>query len=394
MNPSYFFLGGVKIFADYDNAASILNLCMYYCIPYTRFTPTAEGVEMVIRYSSFKKFKKEADARGIAFTVLNRWGLPALVDRYKLRIGAFVGILIAAVLVIASQSVIWDIDVVGNETITTSQIRQLLREEGFFVGCYIPDANTDKIETRILLKSDVISWMSINIKGTVAEVQVRENVKPQEDDAPKKPANLVASKEGIIEEVRVFRGTITVSPGQPVGKGALLVSGIYQGERVGVMYTRASGQVFARTKSEYYIEIPFQYEGKHYTGEEYYDNYLIFFDYLINISKNSGKDGALYDKIDIVENFCLPGGVETPFGIKTVKYAAYETVTLTRTAEEAEELAYFELSRRLGEDATDGIIVSKTITPILKEDSFAILCKIEIIEDIAAVSEFEVDIVD
>ena len=44
--------------------------------------------------------------------------------------------------------------------------------------------------------------------------------------------------------------------------------------------------------------------------------------------------------------------------------------------------------------AADGIIVSKTITPIMKEDSFAILCKIEIIEDIAAVSEFEVDIVD
>ena len=394
MNPSYFFLGGVKIFADYDNAAPILNLCMYYGIPYTKFTPTANGVELVIRYSSFKKFKNEADARGIAFKVLKRRGFPALVDRYKLRIGAFVGILIAVILVIASQSVIWDIEVVGNETVTTSEIRQLLREEGFFVGCYIPTANTDKIETRILVKSDVISWMSINIKGTVAEVQVRENVKPQEDDTPKKPANLVASKEGIIEEVRIFRGTLTVSPGQPVGKGALLVSGFYEGERVGVMYTRAAGQVFARTKSEYYIEIPFEYEGKRYTGEEYYDNYLIFFDYLINISKNSGKEGVLYDKIDIVENFCLPGGIETPFGAKSVKYAAYETVTFTRTAEEAEALAYFELSRKLGEDATDGIIVSKTITPIVKEDSFALLCKIEIIEDIAAAVEFEVDIVD
>ena len=394
MNPSYFFLGGVKIFADYDNAAPILNLCMYYGIPYTRFTPTAEGVELVVRYSSFKKFKREADARGIAFKVLKRGGLPALIDRYKLRVGAFVGILIAAVLVIASQSVIWDIEVVGNETVTTSEIREMLREEGFFVGCYIPSANTDKIETRILVKSDVISWMSINIKGTVAEVQVRENVKPEEDDTPKKPANLVASKEGIIEEVRIFRGTVTVSPGQPVGKGTLLVSGFYEGERVGVMYTRASGQVFARTKSEYYVEIPFEYEGKRYTGEEYYDNYLIFFDYLINISKNSGKEGVLYDKIDIVENFCLPGGVETPFGAKSVKYAAYDTVTLTRTAEEAEELAYFELSCRLGTDATDGIIVSKTVTPIVKEDSFALLCRIEIIEDIAAISEFEVDIVD
>ena len=393
MNPGYFFLGSVKIFTDYDNAAPLLNLCMYYCIPYTHFTTVSGGVELIFRYSAFKKFKSEADARGIAFTILKKRGLPALIDRYKLRIGAFAGILIAIFLVVASQSVIWDIDVVGNESITTSQIRELLREEGFFVGCYIPSANTDKIETRIMLKSDLISWMSINIKGTVAEVQVRENVKAEDDDSAKKPANLVASKDGIIEEVRIFRGTVTVSPGQPVGKGTLLVSGFYEGERVGVMYTRASGQVFARTTSEYYIEIPFEYEGKCYTGEEYYDNYLIFFDYLINISKNSGKDGALYDKIDIVENFCLPGGVETPFGIKTVKYAAFETVTLTRTAEEAEELAYFELSRRLSEDATDGIIVSKTVTPIVKEDSFAILCKIEIIEDIAAVSEFEVDIV-
>lgn len=394
MNPSYFFLGSVRIFADYDNAAPLLNLCMYYCIPYTRFTAVSGGVELTLRYSAFKKFKKEADARGIGFTVLKKRGLPALAQRYKLRVGAFCGVLIAAILVIASQSVIWDIDVVGNESVTTSQIRELLREEGFFVGCYIPSANTDKIETRIMLKSDLISWMSINIKGTVAEVQVRENVKPEGDDSTKKPANLVASKEGIIEEVRIFRGTVTVSPGQPVGKGTLLVSGIYEGERVGVMYTRASGQVFARTTEEFYVEIPLEYEGKRYTGEEYYDNYLIFFDYLINISKNSGKDGALYDKIDIVENFCLPDGAETPFGIKRVKYAAYERVTLERTPREAEELAYFELSRRLGEKADDVIIVSKTVTPILKEDSFAILCKLEIIEDIAAVSEFEVDIIE
>ena len=394
MNPSYFFLGSVRIFADYDNAAPLLNLCMYYCIPYTRFTAVSGGVELTLRYSAFKKFKKEADARGIRFTVLKKRGLPALVQRYKLRVGAFLGILIAASLVVLSRSVIWDIDVVGNESVTTAEIRQLLREEGFFVGCYIPSANTDKIETRIMLKSDLISWMSINIKGTVAEVQVRENVKKENDDSAKKPANLVASKEGIIEEVRVFRGTVTVSHGQPVGKGTLLVSGIYEGERVGVMYTRASGQVFARTTEELYVEIPLEYEGKRYTGEEYYDNYLIFFDYLINISKNSGKDGVLYDKIDIVENFCLPDGAETPFGIKRVKYAAYERVTLTRAPEEAEELAYFELSRRLGEKADDVIIVSKTITPILKEDSFAILCKLEMIENIAAVSEFEVDIIE
>lgn len=394
MNPSYFFLGGVRIFVDYDNAAPLLNLCMYFSIPYTAFTPVADGVEMTVRHSAYKRLKGEAEARGVVFSVRKRSGLPALFDRYKLRIGAFVGILLAFLLTVASQSVIWDINVTGNESITATEIRQMLREEGFFVGSYIPAANTDRIETRIMLKYDTISWMSINIMGTVAEVQVRETVPPQNADAPKNPANLVASKDGIIEEVRLFRGVATVVSGQPVSEGMLLVSGLYDGERIGVRYTRASGQILARTKSEYYIEIPFEYEEKRYTGEKFYDKYLNFFDFSINILKNSGNEGVLYDRISIVENFCFPDGKETPFGLRTDKYRAYETVKLTRTPKEAEELAYYELSARLSQLAEDSIVTRKTVTPILKQDSFMLVCRLEMIENIAETREIEIDIFD
>ncbi len=392
MNVAYFFFGSVKIFADYESSAALLNLCMYYCIPYSDFKPISGGISLSVRGSAFKKLKRAADERGVKFTVIKKSGLPYIADRYKWRVGAFAGILIAVALVILSGRVVWDINVTGNETLTVSEVKELLRSEGFFVGCYIPAANTDRIENKIMLKTDNISWMSININGTVAEVQIREVVKPREDEEEFAPANLVAKKDGIIEEVRIFRGFVTVSPGQSVSQGDILVSGIYESERHGMRYTRASGQVFARTETEYYIEIPFEYEGKRYTGEEYCDKYLNFFDYSINISKNSGKEGALYDKIDIVENYCLPWGLPTPFEKKTEKYMRYETVTLERTAEEAEALAYFELSERLAADASDGTVISKTVTPIVKDNSFVILCKVGIIENIAEVSDIDTDI--
>jgi hypothetical protein len=202
----------------------------------------------------------------------------------------------------------------------------------------------------------------------------------------------VASKSGTVEEVRIIRGEAVVSTGLYVEKGDVLVSGIIESERHGLRYERAQGEVFARTKSEFVIEIPFEYEAKSYTGEEFYEKYLNFFDFSINILKNSGNLGALYDKIDIVENCCLPGGIETPFEIRTVQYSVYETVSARRSAEEAERLAYFELSQRLAEDAADGILVSKSVTPILQENSFALICTVEMIEDIASVVEFEVDI--
>jgi hypothetical protein len=183
-----------------------------------------------------------------------------------------------------------------------------------------------------------------------------------------------------------------VSSGKFVEKGDLLVSGLFDSNRVGFRYTRASGQVLARTTSEFFIEIPYEYEGIVYTGEEYYDKYLNFFNFSIKISKNYGKEGALYDKIDIVENCSFPDGVPTPFEIQTVRYLEYENKVLTRSVDEAENLAYFELARRLGELAEDSVIIRKTVTPSIRDDRFSLYCVIVAIEDIASVSEFEVEL--
>ena len=71
-------------------------------------------------------------------------------------------------------------------------------------------------------------------------------------------------------------------------------------------------------------------------------------------------------------------------------YLGYETVTVKRTPEMAEELAYFELESRLAQISEGAILVKKTITPIIREDRFMLHCVLVIIEDIAEVSEFEV----
>jgi similar to stage IV sporulation protein len=365
---------------------------MYYCIPYPDFIPTDSGLTLRFRTTEIKKLLKEARARGIEIEIMERRGLATFFYRYRYRFGIFLGIVFAAALVFLSRNFIWDIDVVGNENLTSSEIRSLLSDYGFSVGSYIPSINTDRIENKILIDTENISWMSINIKGNVAEVQVREYKMAEKTESNTKPANLVASKSGVVEEVRIYRGNVVVSSGKFVEKGDLLVSGLFDSNRVGFRYTRASGQVLARTTSEFFIEIPYEYEGIVYTGEEYYDKYLNFFNFSIKISKNYGKEGALYDKIDIVENCSFPDGVPTPFEIRTVRYLEYENKVLTRSVDEAENLAYFELARRLGELAEDSVIIRKTVTPSIRDDRFSLYCVIVAIEDIASVSEFEVEL--
>ncbi len=389
MNPSYLILGSVTVSADYENVTALLNLCMHLSIPYSDFKSYPDRVTVVFRLSAFKRFEREADAREICYTVEKKHGLPIFLSKYKYRFGIWLGILCAAALVLASHLFIWDIEVTGNESVTSSEVRELLREQGFAVGSFIPRANTDRIENRILMESERISWISVNIIGTVANVEVRERETEREDE-PTRPANLVAKKSGIIEEVRIFRGNVVVGAGKYVNKGELLVSGLFDSVQEGFRYTRASGQVFARTVEEFYIEIPYEYETKRYTGLEYCEKILNFFDFSMNISKKCGNEDILCDKINIVENYSLFGRVGTPFAVETVKYLEYETVCETRTPEAAEELAYFELEEKLAVMSEESTLIKKTVTPYVRDDRFILHCVIVLIEDIAEVSEFDV----
>lgn len=392
MNPSYFFLGAVRISADYESITPILNICMQKCIPYSDFEAGREGVALTFNFSAFKRLKREAAARGISYRIIEKRGVPVIFDRYKYRFGIYFGLVCAIALIIASHSFVWDIEVTGNTNVTTAEIRELLRSHGFGVGSYIPGVNTDKIENMILIDNDKISWISINIVGSVANVEVRENTSHEKSDESDSPANLIAKKSGIVEEVRILNGNVVVGAGQYVNKGELLVSGLYDSAQEGFRYTRAEGEVLARTVEEFFIDIPYEYEAKEYTGVEYYDKYLIFFDYSMNISKNSGKDGVFYDKISIVENYSLFGSIPTPFSYKTEKYLEYRIVSKTRSPEAAQTLAYFELEERLSTMADGAILIKKTVTPYVRDDRFMLHCTVVLIENIAETSEFEVDL--
>lgn len=382
----------MTVSADYVNIVDLLNLCMNHCIPYCDMHTEKDRVSIRLRAAAYRKLKREADKRGICYSVEKLNGIPFILARRKNRYGLFVGAVCALLLIILSQQFVWDIEITGNERMTSMQVREILASHGFSVGSFIPRVNTDRIENKILIDNDGISWMSINIVGTVATVQIREYEGAATKDVALKPANLVASKSGIVEEVRIYRGNVVVGYGQFVKEGDLLVSGLYDSNQVGFRYTRASGEVLARTVSEYYIEIPYKYVAREYTGEEYCDKYLNFFDFSINIFKNSRKDDAFYDKIDMVENYCFPSGAKLPIALHTVKYLEYNEYEAQRSKEEAETLAYFELSQRLDAASENSMMIRKTVTPKVMEDRFVLHCVVVSIENIAVTSEFDVDL--
>ena len=135
--------------------------------------------------------REAAGARGVAVRICRRGGLPYLMAHVLKSPGLLAGIALAAALTVASQLVLFDIEIEGNEYLDEAELRTELAAAGLRLGCFLPGIDTDAVETALRLGNDRIAYVAVNLSGTVAKVQIREAVTEAEKQ-PLSPANLVA----------------------------------------------------------------------------------------------------------------------------------------------------------------------------------------------------------
>ena len=391
MNGTLFLFGSCWVQTSAAYRTALLNLCLRCEISYTGFRHEADGtVGFRTSYGAARRLQRLCKAEGIVLQISEKRGLPFLFWRYRKRAGLWLGGLLAIALLVLSGQFVWDIRITGNETMTESAIREELKACGLYPGSYIPRIHTGELENRVLISSDRISWISVYLDGTVATVQIIEHTPTPVPEDLSKPANLIAAADGQIETVELFRGNCVVKTGQAVRKGELLVSGLYDSSVTGYRYTRAAGNVYARTERSFTVEIPLVSEEKVYQGAYCRSIYLNFFDFSVNIFKNTGNEAGIYDIIREEKGLDIIGLGGVPIGLSVERGIPYALESVTRTPEQALELGYAELERSLGSLSEEISLLSKSVKTTLTDSSLILECSVTCLENIAMQSEFEI----
>lgn len=390
-SPVGFFFGRVEFRADLSDGAKLLNLFREYGIIYRDFGEDGEGgVRFTVGTVGAAFVSSACRKGGIKVCRMGAAGLPHLIYKYRKRWGIAAGGALALALMLLSNDYLWDIRVDGNERVTYSYVVNALSESGFRVGARLDSLDIDRTETLVLLGSDEISWMSINMNGTVAEVQIREATVPPETEE-KRHANIIAARDGQVEYFELFSGEPAVKEGSAVRKGELLVSGVRDEKLGGFTVGRAEGKVFAVTERVFNIEVPLEYEKKSATESRTVGKYVIFFSKEIKIFKRNTPNSENCDTIDNASVFRFFGGARLPFGIRTEKEVTYETSIERYSDAEAMDIAYYRLSRELESELSEAQILKKTVTSELTEDAYILNCTVRCIENIGQSVEFDAE---
>ena len=395
MSAFLFLRGSCTVAVPSIHRTAAMNMCMQMGLQYSNFVWREDGgVSFCCTASSARRFLAVCRARDIEIEIVAYRGLPQWLKRMSARAGLVVGAVFALALIVLSGLFVWDVQVSGNVELTEGEVIEELRAFGFGVGSYLPALRVREIENRVLMASERIGWLSINTEGTVARVQVIEHISGENEGESnshsKLPANLVATRDGQIAYLELYRGNAVVTAGQAVKKGELLVSGLYDTLSGGFRWTRAAGRVMARTERTVVVEIPLSYEEKVYDEPILEGLEVHFFDFSYKIFKNSGNQDTLCDIIKYNSNLGQLGNNRLPLSLSRTEARPYHIEWQQRSAEEALLLCYEQLEETLASLSGEIQLLKKEIATEVGENSVILTCTITCIENIAEVKEFEI----
>lgn len=388
MNGRSFLLGYSIISSTKDNAEKIINLCNERGIPFSSVKIEEESLSFCVPLFFERKLFKIAKNSGIELSVISRKGLPSLLYRYRMRAGILAGLIASLMIYIFSLGLVWDIRIDGAINISEQKLLETFNECGLSIGTKIRSIDADVLENQILILSDDISWVSVNMSNNVANVEIREidyAIPNEYGDALY--SNVVASQDGIIVGFEDVCGSISVNIGDAVCQDQLLISGILGEEGSPTRLTNAHGRVFAEVEEVMEIKIPKNYIKKVTKTTLNSEKSLIFFKNQIKFFSNSRNLPSTYDKIDIVENFYTFNGKKLPIALKTVKLIEYEEQELSRSKEEMRSLAYAELYRRIDTYYADTEILSRAVSIDEQDGQTILVCKLRCIKNIGQIKE-------
>lgn len=248
--------GFLKISVSGENFERILNISAINRISIWKSRLVKNGLITCISVDDFKKLRPLLRHSKCRIHILKKTGLPFKINKSKNRIGVYIGLILMISTILFLQNKIWVIEVSGNKNINREEIINCCKKIGITEGISKDKINSKRDRERLMLICDGLAWASLNIEGSVLNVNVTEVDKV---DKSNMPSNLKANFDGIIKKINVTSGNCVVKIDDAVKKGDILVSGIIDNKNETV-FTKSQGSVFAETNRVFSVYEPYTTE--------------------------------------------------------------------------------------------------------------------------------------
>lgn len=316
-----------------------LNLAAKHGLYLWKMKGSKQAVEACVRYSELPLARKLAVKSGCELTVIKNHGLPFLSRKYRHRTGLLLGLIIGSLICAVMSGYIWTIEVNCPDCINEYEIRQELSELGFSEGCRYDYVRISDIEQEMMIRDGRLSWISINVTGCRAVVDISPKTKIDSGKSKNKStklSNMISDCDGIVTRMSVRYGQAAVKVGDGIRKGSLLISGIAElPDGSNVLYD-SEGEVYAKTEQTVSFFLPASITSIDKAQEETMRRSLSFFGLNIPLSLNVEPKEEHFT-VSNSQSLTLSEHI-IPIGLTEEHFRTYEKKDVPQSTEDAERI--------------------------------------------------------
>ncbi|MEQ7052485.1 sporulation protein YqfD [Paenibacillaceae sp. P-4] len=386
--------GYVRVRIRGGNAESFINAVVSKQIQVWDVQRTSfQDFQCYVLLSDYFNLRPILKQTGCRVHVEQRIGWPFALRRVIRRKFFLIGFAMFMLGLYMLSSLVWSIDVKGNDRIPTEQVLAAAKEQGIYPFQWtFRLRDPDLIAKAMHTKLKEASWVGVNWEGTRVSIQVIEATKP---DSLKlvNPRHIVASEDAIVTDIIAENGRAVVARNARVKKGAVLISGAV-GTETEPKDVAAKGEARGLVWHQYEISSPLVMKHKVYTGEEKERKYIVTGNRRLMVSGFGDIPYAHYEQLQ-EDNTLKWRQLSLPIGwtnekIKEVQFASEER-TETQAAEAGLKQARADV---LGKNGPNARIHSEKILH-QKTDNGKVVMKVlfeveqSIAEELPLVRQFE-----
>ena len=332
----HFICGNVCIRVESPTPERILNLCAAHEIAFWDMKYLGETTLLFcLAGRDVPRLRRVSRTVQREITVVEETGAPRLMRNFHRRYVLWAAAVIFLALYWCGHTFIWDFSVTGNETVPTETILHALEDYGITLGTRAKGIDQKDLRNHVLLVLPDVSYLAVNVKGCTAHVQVVERHRPPEMVRDGDKTNVVAEKAGLVTKVLALDGEKQVLPGTTVTAGQLLISGtVDHPDHSGTRLLHARGEVWARTWYQLSVKIPLNEEEKQDISRRQTVFSVNFGKHHINFGKKGSILGVHCDKIRMVKEIFLPGGIRLPLTLCREQIFQYQPTVQKRNPQQ------------------------------------------------------------
>ena len=272
-------------------------------------------VKIKIRKSQYNLVVNIAEHCGASCQLIGRigilWSVQSILKRPVLLIGVLFFIFLSSMM----NGRVFFIAVSGNEYVPEKVILSTAEGCGIGFGAKTSKVRNEEVKNLLLKQLPQLQWVGITTSGSVATIQVKErSVQDSAKHTQQGVSSIISSRDGVISEMTVYKGTPIVRVGQSVQADDMLVSG-YTDCGIVQLGEQAEAEIFAHTFRVIEAVTPTPVRERDKCAKAHTCFMIRIGKKVINLCNHSGISDATCVKMYEEDYMTLPGGFQLPVSV-------------------------------------------------------------------------------